>query len=518
MSGRLPAGMGRSLRPSIQRLRTVASHVADTSHAAAHSSAAAAQPQSSGVTLQCAEISRKDAIDVTFQLTTRTLTRTINTSWLRHNCPKNMEPSSGQRIAIEPRLYAPPCPATTVRVTSDGTALTVTWASDGTQSTYSSTWLAQRTVPLLPPMPPTPPTIPCAGHPATESSTSTKSVPASTTPHSTPYTTTETLPTMAWDTVMGSDVGQLAWLDALAVHGCCLLTQCPHVGGTVLDLANAISRPQATIYGTGVFDVVSVPKPINIAYSPLGLPLHQDLVYYESPPGLQFLHCLDFADTVQGGESTLLDSVGLLEDFRHSHPHHFATLCQVPALFQKIHYEREEPVHMTYHRPIISVNPWGRVTQMTWSPPFEGPLPNYGPDTTAAYYAAYCALTEAIEQSPRTLEFRLRPGDMITFNNRRTLHGRRAFSSLEKTTPRRHLQGTYVNIDDFKSKRLVLQQLLSTCSHSSSSSSSSLLSSSSSSQPHLAAVGHGDMGDTTRMEPPNRPPLDPCHVWNQDAL
>ena len=43
-----------------------------------------------------------------------------------------------------------------------------------------------------------------------------------------------------------------------------------------------------------IFDVVSMETPTNLAYSPVGLPLHIDLSYYESPPGLQFLHCIRY--------------------------------------------------------------------------------------------------------------------------------------------------------------------------------------------------------------------------------
>jgi gamma-butyrobetaine dioxygenase len=42
-----------------------------------------------------------------------------------------------------------------------------------------------------------------------------------------------------------------------------------------------------------------VPDPINVAYSTLGLVMHQDLVYYESPPGLQLLHCMRFDDEIK---------------------------------------------------------------------------------------------------------------------------------------------------------------------------------------------------------------------------
>ena len=38
----------------------------------------------------------------------------------------------------------------------------------------------------------------------------------------------------------------------------------------------------------------SAPNPINVAYSDAALALHTDLAYYESPPGLQFLHCIRY--------------------------------------------------------------------------------------------------------------------------------------------------------------------------------------------------------------------------------
>ena len=48
-------------------------------------------------------------------------------------------------------------------------------------------------------------------------------------------------------------------------------------------------------------------NPINVAYSNVGLDLHCDLAYYESPPGLQLLHCLQFDDAIVGGETQLVD-------------------------------------------------------------------------------------------------------------------------------------------------------------------------------------------------------------------
>ena len=40
------------------------------------------------------------------------------------------------------------------------------------------------------------------------------------------------------------------------------------------------------------FDVMVTEKPVNLAYSSGSLPLHNDLVMYKAPPGIQMLHCI----------------------------------------------------------------------------------------------------------------------------------------------------------------------------------------------------------------------------------
>ncbi|RHY02514.1 hypothetical protein DYB25_011686, partial [Aphanomyces astaci] len=97
------------------------------------------------------------------------------------------------------------------------------------------------------------------------------------------------------------------------------------------------------------------------------------------------------------------------------------------------------------------------VTAMFWSPPFEGVPTRIPAEKLPAYYAAYRALDEIIQEN--VIEFKLKQGELVVFNQRsegesaftmdvgRMLHGREAFES--KSDGVRHLQGTYVNIDDF---------------------------------------------------------------------
>ena len=43
-----------------------------------------------------------------------------------------------------------------------------------------------------------------------------------------------------------------------------------------------------------IVNIIASEKPSDIAYTPMELPLHMDLTYNESTPGLQLLHCLRF--------------------------------------------------------------------------------------------------------------------------------------------------------------------------------------------------------------------------------
>jgi hypothetical protein len=67
----------------------------------------------------------------------------------------------------------------------------------------------------------------------------------------------------------------------------------------------------------------TVAEPINCAYTNHGLALHQDLAYYESPPGIQLLHCLRFDKGIIGGLSTFADSFRICQLLKERHPESF---------------------------------------------------------------------------------------------------------------------------------------------------------------------------------------------------
>ncbi len=81
------------------------------------------------------------------------------------------------------------------------------------------------------------------------------------------------------------------WIKCIAEHGICLLKNVPVEDKMVKNVAELIAPVQQTIYDE-TFDVKAERVPINIANTDAPLGFHMDLMYYESAPGLQFLHCL----------------------------------------------------------------------------------------------------------------------------------------------------------------------------------------------------------------------------------
>ena len=68
------------------------------------------------------------------------------------------------------------------------------------------------------------------------------------------------------------------------------------------------------------------------------------------------------------------------------------------------------------------------------------------------FYQAYREFATVLERDTACIVFRMQPGDLFIVDNRRVLHGRRAFAA----GGRRHLQGCYADVDGLESRIRVL--------------------------------------------------------------
>ena len=76
------------------------------------------------------------------------------------------------------------------------------------------------------------------------------------------------------------------------------------------------------------------------------------------------------------------------------------------------------------------------------------------PEKTIQLYAGYLAIGRMLRDPANRIEHKMVPGDVITFNNSRVLHGRSAFKITESS--KRYLQGYYMDWDVVYSRMRVL--------------------------------------------------------------
>ena len=77
------------------------------------------------------------------------------------------------------------------------------------------------------------------------------------------------------------------------------------------------------------------------------------------------------------------------------------------------------------------------------------------PDLIRPYYRALSAFGRIVRDPDLAFVFRMQPGDCQMFDNRRVLHAREEF---DPNSGPRHLEGCYVDRDDFLSRLRVLER------------------------------------------------------------
>ncbi|KAI9819523.1 MAG: hypothetical protein M1827_006972 [Pycnora praestabilis] len=298
-----------------------------------------------------------------------------------------------------------------------------------------------------------------------------------------------------YDVYMNDDEQLLDALLDISRFGLIFLNGVPDSEQAVETIAARIGTLRDSFYGR-TWNVRSVPEAKNVAsawkkyeertatfplaiednkgYTHQNLGLHMDLLYMSEPPFLQLLHCL--RSTCSGGNSIFSDSfraasvlrkmTGSPSDRnspanRNSTSTDFARLTQIPVTY---HY-RNAGHYYHFIRPTIEMekyryNQTPQIANVNWSPPFQAPfevgMTSQGHVGMREYLTAAKAFAKLVEAEEALFELKLQPGQCVIFNNRRVLHGRRAF---DVGSGERWLKGAYLDRDVFDSRVRVLASI-----------------------------------------------------------
>ncbi|MFU8778304.1 MAG: TauD/TfdA family dioxygenase [Roseovarius sp.] len=247
------------------------------------------------------------------------------------------------------------------------------------------------------------------------------------------------------DDIDTSDAALVGWMKDTRRYGLSIVAGLPDNDDVGSKLAERIGYLRITNFGDG-FAVKSMPKPTNLAFTALALPLHTDLPYQECPPGYQFLHCI--ANEADGGASVFCDGFAVAEDFRRRYPDQFDLLTRVAIPFRY----HDDKVDIRSRHPILVTDSDGQISEICFNAHI-GDVLDLEPGELAEFYPAYLNLMRLIRDPSYAVSLKLRAGEMVVFDNRRVLHGRSAF---DPSTGFRHLHGCYIDRGDFDSKLRLL--------------------------------------------------------------
>jgi len=241
------------------------------------------------------------------------------------------------------------------------------------------------------------------------------------------------------DEIISSDKGLIKWLELLHYKGIAIVKNTPTEKESAFPVLNRISHTRETFFKTP-FEVINIPKPNNSAYTAHALRNHMDLPWFENPPGYQFLHCL--INEVEGGDSSAVDAFAVADYLKKNEKETFETLINIPLKFRDKDYTQK--LHRTFYAPAISLTKDGDYNDIRFSVATMDALDCH-PDIMDKVYKAHHRFGNLLHDDKFQIKFRLEPGDIFSFNNRRILHGRTAFNP---NSGHRHLQGYYMDRDE----------------------------------------------------------------------
>jgi gamma-butyrobetaine dioxygenase len=342
-------------------------------------------------------------------------TSDYNFLWLRDNCPSEIHPTARERTfnlltvseSIHPKSFT----------ISEDNSLSIKWSEGDHSSNYSYEWLRKNCYTLK-----------------------------NLAPYKTPY--------QLWDQsiqnniekiqidcdeIMSGDEGATKYLEQLHYYGISLVQNAPTSKKSAEDVLKKISHFRETFFETP-FEVINIPNPNNSAYTALGLRNHLDLPYFEIPPGYQFLHCL--LNEADGGESVALDGFKVASFMQKEFPEYFKILTETHVKFCNRDYTQNTT--RIHYSPLITLTKDNDFNIIRFSIAYMS-IMDCTPDKMDLFYKAYRKFAELLHDKRFTINFRLKAGDIFSFNNLRVLHGRTEF---DPNSGERHLQGYYIDRDE----------------------------------------------------------------------
>lgn len=259
------------------------------------------------------------------------------------------------------------------------------------------------------------------------------------------------------DELTKSDECLYDWILQMKIVGMALVRAGSTQEGQVIRIGNRVSFLRCTDYGYTSHVKAKYQDAVNIAFTNKQFPMHVDLVFLGRPPGANIIHCIEQAKG-EGGENWFVDGFKMAEDLRKEDPEAFRLLTNTELEFFDIGNDFYGKFHQRSRHPTISLDSRGRPDHIHVSDHGRDPMLRMPVRQIQPFYNALKAFSNKIYDPDNVFSYKLKEGDIMTFDNRRVIHGRRAFQTT--TSSSRHLETGYLEWDELDSRLRVLHKQL----------------------------------------------------------
>lgn len=254
--------------------------------------------------------------------------------------------------------------------------------------------------------------------------------------------------------VLKSDAVLYKWLVSLATFGVSIIEDAPAKTTSVRLLAERVAFIRKTHYGEE-FSVRAKPGTTNVAYLSANLQLHTDLPYYNYKPGVNLLHCLVQTES-DGGSNLLTDSLAVADWLKTDFNSSYQALTQTVVDWNDIGQEDGNHFHSIHRAPVICEDRFGEIERINFSQPQRDSHFNVPLDKVKPWYEAMDKFTKAILSSDYCVTYKMKEGEILTFDNIRLVHGRKKYEDSGNSI--RHVIGGYLDWDEIWSRIRVLKK------------------------------------------------------------
>ncbi|VFV34705.1 gamma-butyrobetaine dioxygenase [Lynx pardinus] len=262
------------------------------------------------------------------------------------------------------------------------------------------------------------------------------------------------LPTLDFEDVLKNDEHAYKWLSSLKKVGIVRLTGASDKRGEVLKLGKRIGFLYLTFYGH-TWQVQDKIDANNVAYTTGKLSFHTDYPALHHPPGVQLLHCIK--QTVTGGDSEIVDGFNVCQKLKEKNPRAFQILSSTFVDFTDIGVDYCDFSVQSKHK-IIELDDKDQVIRINFNNATRDTVFDVPVERVQPFYAALKEFVDLMNCKEYKVTFKMNPGDVITFDNWRLLHGRRSYEAGTEIS--RHLEGAYADWDVVMSRLRILRQCI----------------------------------------------------------